>query len=95
MPPIASFAVFVAVIGLTEAVEGDTYDTYRNSPGNAPHCHSSVLPAATTPDPHITSLPQGGTCHFAPVFTHDLEVSVCGNRLPFPYGLQMPRIGAA
>ena len=95
MPPIASFAVFVAVIGLTEAVEGDTHGTHRDLPANLARCYPSVPPTATTPDPHIRSLPQGGTYRFTPVFTHDLGVVVCSIQPLLPYTPKPPRRDAA
>jgi hypothetical protein len=64
MPPLASFAVFMAVIGLAEAVEGDAHATHRVFPASELRRRPPLSPPTAAPNACIRSLPQGGTPRF-------------------------------
>jgi hypothetical protein len=68
MPPLASLAVSMAVIGLTEAVEGDAHEPHRDFPASALRRRPSLSPPTAAPNPGVKSLPQGGTSRFVPAF---------------------------
>jgi hypothetical protein len=69
MPPLASLAVSMAVIGLTEAVEGDAHETHRDFPASALRRRPSLSPPTAAPNPCIKSLSQGGTSGFVLAFS--------------------------
>jgi hypothetical protein len=95
MPPLASLAVSMAVIGLTEAVEGDAHETHRDFPASALRRRPSLSPPTAAPNPCIKSLSQGDIWFRPGFFAHHLGLVVCGTRPQFPYQLQPSRIDAS